>query len=65
LIGLLEESPSLREFQHKEVANSYPAARLLAAKETGIALAVFPEECPFTSQQALDLEYYPQGRETE
>jgi hypothetical protein len=65
LIGLLEESPSLREFQQKEVFNSYTAARLLATKETGIALGVFPEQCPFTPQQVLDLEYYPQDRETE
>src|SRR5205823_14340628 len=28
LIGLVEESPSLREFQRKEVINSYRAARL-------------------------------------
>jgi hypothetical protein len=65
LIGLLDERPFLREFQQKEVATSYPAARLLAAKETGIALAAFPEQCPFTPQQVLDLEYYRQDRETE
>src|SRR5215211_6227377 len=33
LIGLVEESPSLREFQRQEVFNSYPAARLVAAQE--------------------------------
>ena len=65
LIGLLEESPSLRAFEQKEVFDSYPAARLLAAKETGIALSVFPERCPFTPEQMLDLEYYPQDRQTE
>ena len=61
----LDERPFLREFQQKEVGTSYPAARLLAAKETGIALAAFPEQCPFTPQQVLDLEYYRQDRETE
>jgi hypothetical protein len=65
LIGLVEESPSLREFQRQEVFNSYPAARLVAAQETGIALHVFPEECPFTPEQVLDLEYFPENPEAE
>jgi hypothetical protein len=55
----------LREFQRQEVLNSYRAARLLAAKETGIAFGLFPEECPFTPEQVLDLEFLPEDRETE
>ena len=65
IAGLVEESPSLREFQRQEVFKSYRAARLTAAKETGIALGVFPEECPFTSEQVLDLEYFPENPEAE
>ncbi|MCC6777396.1 MAG: DUF29 domain-containing protein [Hyphomicrobiales bacterium] len=65
LIGLVEESPSLREFQRQEVSNSYRAARLLAAKETGIALGVFPDDCPFTPEQVVDLDFLPEDRETE
>jgi hypothetical protein len=65
LIGLVKDSPSLREFQRQEVLNSYRAARLLAAKETGIAFGLFPEECPFTPEQVLDLEFLPEDRETE
>jgi hypothetical protein len=65
LIGLVEESPSLREFQRQEVFKGYAAARLLASRETGIALGVFPEECPFTPEQVLDLEYFPEDRRAE
>lgn len=65
LIGLVQESPSLREFQRQEVSNSYRAARLLAAKETGIALGVFPDQCPFTPEQVVDLDFLPEDRETE
>jgi Domain of unknown function DUF29 len=65
IAGLVEESPSLREFQRQEVFKSYHAARLSAAKETGIALGVFPEECPFTSEQVLDLGYFPENPEAE
>jgi hypothetical protein len=65
LIRLVEDSPSLREFFRQEVFNSYAAGRLLAAKETGIAFGLFPEECPFTPEQALDLDYFPEDREIE
>jgi len=65
LIGLIEESPSLRDFAQKETFNSYPAARLLAARETGIALGLFPEQCPFTPEQVFDVEYFPEDRATE
>jgi uncharacterized protein DUF29 len=65
LIRLVEDSPSLREFQRQEVFNSYAAARLLAAKETGIAFGLFPEECPFTPDQVLDLDFFPEDREIE
>jgi hypothetical protein len=65
LTGLVKDSPSLREFQRQEVFNSYRAARLLAAKESGIAFGLFPEDCPFTPEQVLDLEFFPEDREIE
>jgi Domain of unknown function DUF29 len=65
LIGLVKDSPSLREFLRQEVLNGYTAARLLAAEETGIAFGLFPEECPFTQDQVLDLEFFPEDREIE
>jgi hypothetical protein len=37
----------------------------LAAKETGIAFGLFPEECPFTPEQVLDLEFFPEDRSIE
>jgi hypothetical protein len=65
LIGLIEDSPSLREFLRHEVAASYQAARLMAAKESGIAFGLFLEECPFTAEQVLDLEFFPEDRSIE
>lgn len=65
LIGLVEDSPSLREFLRQEVFKGYTAARLLAAEETGIAFGLFPEECPFTPDQVLDLEFFPEDRKIE
>jgi hypothetical protein len=65
LIRLVDDSPSLREFFRQEVFNSYLSGRLLASKETGIALGLFPDECPFTPEQVLDLEFFPEDREIE
>ena len=62
---LLKSSPSLREFYQQAVAESYLAARLLAAKETGIAFGLFPENCEFTPEQVIDLEFFPEDRTIE
>jgi len=65
LAGLIEDSPSLRVFLREAVFKTYLAARLRAAKETGVAFGLFPEECPFTPDQVLDLEFFPEDRELE
>ena len=62
LARLLKDSPSLGEFYRQAVGESYTAARLLAAKETGIAFGLFPENCEFTPEQVLDLEFFPEDR---
>jgi hypothetical protein len=43
----------------------YQGGRLLAAKESGIAFGLFPEQCPFTADQVLDLHFFPEDREIE
>ncbi|MGE3918522.1 MAG: DUF29 domain-containing protein [Hyphomicrobiaceae bacterium] len=55
---LIDESPSLKAYPKSVVLDLYTAARL-EASETGIDFTLFPEECPFTSDQILDLEYMP------
>jgi hypothetical protein len=47
--------------QHKRrlLTEAYGRARREAAAETGLALATFPAECPFTFEQALDDEFWP------
>jgi hypothetical protein len=65
LVRLLKDSPSLKEFYRQAVGESYTSARLLAAKETGIAFGLFPEDCEFTPEQVLDLEFFPEDRSIE
>ena len=65
LADILETSPSLRGYFREQIGKRYAAARLLAAQETGIAFGLFPEECPFSPDQVLDLRFFPEDREIE
>jgi hypothetical protein len=65
LADILDTSPSLRDYFRAQVERQYLSGRLLAAKETGIAFGVFPEECPFTPDQVLDRHFFPEDREFE
>jgi hypothetical protein len=65
LASILENSPSLRAYFRQQVDARYLSGRLDAAKETGIAFGLFPEECPFTPDQVLDLDFFPEDRSIE
>ena len=55
---LLEENPSLQPQMDFLAQKAYPKARRLAATETGLPLATFPEQCPFTIEQITG-DYWP------
>ena len=57
---LLDESPSLRPSLQETMASAYTKARLLAARDTGLDETELPEGCPFTLEQAMDPDYWPQ-----
>ena len=65
LASIVEDSPSLREYLKRQIGERYLGASLEAAEESGIAIGVFPSECPFTPEQALDLEFFPEDRSIE
>ncbi|MCL6608076.1 MAG: DUF29 domain-containing protein [Geminicoccaceae bacterium] len=56
---LLRQNPSLRARRAEELAEAYDEARTLAAIETGLPLATFPETCPFTFEEIEDPEFLP------
>ncbi len=56
---LIEESPSLRPYPAKVLADEYSYALGDAAEETGLDVATFPETCPYSIDQLLDLQFYP------
>ena len=56
----LTRNPSLRLKLPVSVAWAYPRARQLAARETGLSLATFPESCPWSLEQLLDEDFWPE-----
>jgi hypothetical protein len=56
---LLADSPSLRNEVERELPAAYRRATIEAQKQTGIIKSRFPEICPFTPEQVLDDDYWP------
>jgi hypothetical protein len=56
---LVAESPSLRHYPAEVLAREYTVARLRASAETGLPESAFPEECPFTIEQVLAPDFWP------
>jgi hypothetical protein len=57
---LLEDSPSLYPEVEQHIDRAYGRARLVAEDETGLAEATFPADCPYSFEQILDAEFFPQ-----
>ena len=56
---IVEDSPSLQAQLGEVVAREYRWARSKAQDQT--TAYVFPEACPFTAAQVLDLDFFPEG----
>jgi hypothetical protein len=59
----LADYPSLRPLVPALLASAYPQARRLAAAETGLPLATFPEACEWPVAQVLDEDFWPEVTE--
>ena len=56
---VLADNPSLQAQADDIVRAAYEKSKLLAANETGFDEHSFPEHCPWTLEQALDSDYWP------
>ena len=56
----LMENPGLKPRQEELFVAAYRRARKEAVVETGLLLKMFPETCPFTIEQALDDDFWPE-----
>jgi hypothetical protein len=57
---ILDQSPSLNRVARARWSYVYERARRNAISETGLAERHFPAECPWTPDQALDPDFYPE-----
>ena len=57
----LERSPSLRPQIPTILAQEYPKARRRASRDTHLSLRTFPAICPWTDEQVLDADFWPEA----
>lgn len=55
-----KKSPSLRRYFEEVFGECYSDARLIASRETGLELEVFPQDCPFDPNDVLNPQYLPE-----
>ncbi len=56
----LEDTPSLQQFLSSEwIAKAYKRGRRIAIQETELEEDLFPENCPYSTEQILDFEFLP------
>lgn len=56
----IQDSPSLRSYPAEQLARSYAQSRAGAARQTGLPLSVFPEECPYSPEDVLNDDWLPE-----
>lgn len=57
---LFKETPSLRRFLAEELGEAYPEAVEWAADETGLADETFPRLCPYSTDEILGRDFWPE-----
>ena len=57
IADVLEDSPTLQRYPAERLAGAYSRAREGALAETG--LAALPATCPWTAEQVLDHDFWP------
>jgi len=60
ITDLLQESPSLKHEIESQLSHAYDKAALIASEQTGIDETEFPHDCPFTLEQCLDNQFFPE-----
>ena len=56
----IADNPSLKHKLPEAMERGYRYAITGAAKETGLPKETFPDSCPWSFEQAMDIEFYPE-----
>lgn len=59
MLKILSDNPSLKPAIPEIFTDAYDSAILGAAAETDLPLSTFPLTCPWTFEQVIDFEFYP------
>jgi hypothetical protein len=59
LVRLLRQSPSLRGYLRDQLPEVYPVAVKGTIAETDLPDEMFPPACPFSLEQILDADFFP------
>jgi hypothetical protein len=59
--SLLTESPSLKHELDLKLTQAYTKAKLLALEDTGLDEKILPTKCPFTLDQCLNSDFFPES----
>lgn len=57
---LMRDNPSLKSILSQSLADAYEDAQVFIRKETPIDLKKMPVECPYTFEQIMNDEFYPE-----
>jgi hypothetical protein len=57
---LISDAPSLFPEMEAVFASCYDRARRMASGETRLPISMFPVECPWTLEQVMDAEFWPE-----
>jgi hypothetical protein len=60
VIDMLEYSPGLKQFLAELQTKAYKRACLYAVLQTGLDKKTFPKDCPYTFEQLMDDEFFPE-----
>ncbi|MBU0655695.1 MAG: DUF29 domain-containing protein [Gammaproteobacteria bacterium] len=55
----LEDNPGLKSKLPEAIGRAYDLAKSGAEKETGIPSSTFPEQCPWSFEQFVDADFWP------
>ena len=57
---IVRDNPSLKSILSQSLADSYEDSQVFIRKETPIDLKLLPTECPYTFEQMMNDEFYPE-----
>lgn len=61
LVRHLADNPSLKRHLAETMVDAYGDAILAAARETGLDRSLFPVACPWSFEQIVDADFWPDG----